>query len=69
MAQFKKGDLVVVKSGGPTMTVSELGDYSFAGGTEDGVKCVWFDQKSIKCEDVFDAAVLKLAPTSFVELI
>jgi uncharacterized protein YodC (DUF2158 family) len=43
MADFKKGDLVQVKSGGPAMTVSDVGNYGgFGGGPEDGVKCVWF---------------------------
>lgn len=53
MADFKKGDTVRVKSGGPLMTVAELGP-------EDGVKCVWFDGKHRE-EDVFDAAVLKIS--------
>ncbi len=34
MATFKAGDLVVLKSGGPVMTVDEQNSY--------GVECVWF---------------------------
>lgn len=63
MAEFSKGDVVQLKSGGPLMTVSDVGNYSGMGtGPEDGVKCVWFDTvKGVqKNQDhVFDAAVLK----------
>lgn len=63
MAEFSKGDVVQLKSGGPLMTVSDVGDYSgTAAGPADGVKCVWFDTvKGVQKnqEDVFDAAVLK----------
>ncbi len=59
MSDFKKGDVVQLASGGPKMTVIDLGDYSGSGlGPVDGVKCQWFE-KSKKFEDVFDAAVLK----------
>ena len=66
MPEFKKGDVVRLKSGGPKMTVSDVGDYTTSGGPEDGVHCVWFDlvkgvQKN--SSDVFDAAVLEIAPT------
>jgi len=37
MSRFKKGDLVELKTGGPTMVVDAIHD-------EDGrVTCVWFD--------------------------
>ena len=55
MADFNKGDTVRLKSGGPLMTVSDLGSY---GATEDGVKCVWFDGTHRE-EAVFDSAVLE----------
>jgi uncharacterized protein YodC (DUF2158 family) len=59
MADFKKGDLVELKSGGPIMTVGEVGDYSgYGGGPSDGVKCIWFERGQ-KEQDVFDSAVLK----------
>ncbi|MGQ7934718.1 YodC family protein [Paraburkholderia sp. D1E] len=59
MAGFSKGDVVQVKSGGPAMTVSNVGDYSGMGtGPQDGVLCIWFDGKK-KVEDVFDAATLE----------
>lgn len=34
--EFKPGDIVQLKSGGPTMTVQEIDD--------GGVFCVWFDK-------------------------
>lgn len=38
MSQFKVGDVVVLKSGSPKMTVSDTG-YD-----EGQIKCVWFDK-------------------------
>jgi uncharacterized protein YodC (DUF2158 family) len=43
VADVKKGDQVQLKSGGPIMTVQEIGDYSMNAGIEDGAFCVWFD--------------------------
>ena len=41
MSQFKVGDIVMLKSGGPSMTVEEI--------QADGrVACSWFDGKSLK---------------------
>jgi len=57
MAQFKKGDLVELKSGGPVMTVAEVGDFTSTG-LADGVKCIWFD-RGRREQAVFDSAVLK----------
>lgn len=59
MADFKKGDTVRLKSGGPPMTVLNVVDYGPAGPTE-CVACVWFDGKR-KEHDIFDSAVLKLS--------
>lgn len=59
MSDFKKGDVVVMRSGGPKMTVADVGDYSGYGlGPVNGVKCQWFD-KTKMFEQVFDAEVLK----------
>ncbi|WP_233343589.1 YodC family protein [Burkholderia cepacia] len=60
MSAFQKGDVVVLKSGGPLMTVSEIGNYSMSAGVENGVLCVWFEKSDAK-EKVFDAAVLKVS--------
>jgi uncharacterized protein YodC (DUF2158 family) len=52
--EFKKGDVVVLKSGGPRMTVSQTGEDSYG---EQKVWCVWFERNT-KHEDTFDPAVL-----------
>jgi uncharacterized protein YodC (DUF2158 family) len=56
--EFQKGDVVVLKSGGPKMTVSNTGDSAFGGGYK--VWCVWFE-KTKKFEDTFEPEVLKKA--------
>lgn len=58
MSSFTKGMVVQLVSGGPKMSVADVGDYGPLN-SSDGVKCVWFDAKNIKCEEVFDAAILK----------
>ena len=57
MAEFKKGDSVRLKSGGPLMTVADIGDFGPTG-PSDGVKCVWFDGKRRE-QDVFDSAIVE----------
>jgi uncharacterized protein YodC (DUF2158 family) len=60
MSEIAKGMIVQLISGGPRMSVTSVGDYSRMGtGPAEGAKCTWFDAKNIKCEDVFDVAVLK----------
>jgi uncharacterized protein YodC (DUF2158 family) len=51
MAQFKSGDVVGLKSGGPVMTVQHYSDTEY-------VVCTWFDGKSLK-RDVFHEASLQ----------
>ena len=51
MAEFKIGDVVILKSGGPAMTVHNIGDYTPTG-PNPGLSCVWFDGVK-KVEDVF----------------
>jgi uncharacterized protein YodC (DUF2158 family) len=46
--QWKVGDVVRLKSGGPAMTVAGLGPYSRA-----GILCTWFDEKNKKSEELF----------------
>lgn len=61
MDSFKKGDVVQLKSGGPLMTVADVGDYSDMGmGPKEGVKCDWFEKDQRRTE-LFDAATLKQA--------
>jgi len=54
---FKKGDVVVLKSGGPLMTIHNLGDYPMAGVTN-GALCIWFDGAK-RQEAVFDVDALE----------
>lgn len=58
MADITKGMVVQLASGGPKMTVTDLGDYSPLH-ARDGAKCVWFDDKKVQQQAVFDVAVLK----------
>jgi len=53
---IKVGDEVQLKSGGPVMTVQQMGDYT-PEGPEDGVLCVWFDGSN-PMERVFAQATL-----------
>ena len=59
MNTIKKGDQVLIKSGGPIMTVQTLGDFSLAKGIEHGALCVWFDGNK-PMEKVFDVEALKV---------
>lgn len=60
MSAITKGMVVQLVSGGPQMSVADTADYSEMGtGPKDGAKCVWFDVKNIRCEAVFDTAILK----------
>lgn len=43
MPQFKKGDVVQLKSGGPCMTIQDIDDYSQDESGELSASCVWFD--------------------------
>lgn len=49
--EFKKGDVVVLKSGGPRMTVANVGASALDG--EQTIWCIWFE-KTKKYEDTFD---------------
>jgi uncharacterized protein YodC (DUF2158 family) len=56
--QFKAGDVVTLKSGGPEMTIDDISKYGM--GSTDRAKCIWFDGKK-KMEDVFELHSLKSA--------
>jgi len=59
MATFKSGDLVVLKSGSPMMTVDAVNTDIFDDNKITGVLCVWFEGK--KLERVrFDHRAIKL---------
>lgn len=51
MSNFQRGDIVRLKSGGPEMTVTDIGKYDYI--DEDRAKCQWFDGNNLK-EKVFD---------------
>lgn len=60
MNEFEIGDVVLLKSGSPMMTVNEI--------LEDGkVECSWFDDKNILQYSVFKSQLLKIykPPKSF----
>jgi uncharacterized protein YodC (DUF2158 family) len=59
LKDFKPGDLVQVKSGGPVMTVEKSGTSATFG--EDFVSCVWFEKvgnKQVAQDRSFTPAVL-----------
>ena len=60
MPRFKSGDLVVLKSGGPTMTVDTVNTDIFDDNKITGIVCVWFVGE--KLERVrFEQGTLELA--------
>jgi uncharacterized protein YodC (DUF2158 family) len=52
---LKPSDVVQLKSGGPMMTVQDVGDYGVQG---TGALCVWFDQQQQQTNAVFAPAML-----------
>ena len=49
MSDFKVGDVVQLKSGGPTMTIQRM----YPNSTPPDAKCKWFDEKSATKEEDF----------------
>jgi len=58
--EFKVGEQVRLKSGGPVMTIENIGNYPMGPNTGDSAKCVWFDGTK-KSEGLFAPATLCLA--------
>lgn len=58
--EFKKGDIVTLKSGGPDMTIEEYPCSDMGIKYDDKAKCVWFDGKKV-CRDTFYLDVLEKA--------
>jgi uncharacterized protein YodC (DUF2158 family) len=56
---FKKGDVVRLKSGGPSMTVDDFGNKEFGGGPL--VFCSWFDADQKHCSKNFAPESLEIA--------
>jgi uncharacterized protein YodC (DUF2158 family) len=55
---FKAGDTVEMKSGGPTMTIDSIGKQFQSSGT-DGAWCSWFDEKNKRQKEWFELTSLK----------
>lgn len=53
-SKFEKGDVVLLKSGGPAMTVSRIND----GSDDPTYECTWFDNDTLRREE-FDEDLLK----------
>ena len=49
MSDFKVGDVVQLKSGGPPMTIQRM----YPDSTPPDAKCKWFDEKSATKEEDF----------------
>jgi uncharacterized protein YodC (DUF2158 family) len=56
---FKVGEVVQLKSGGPKMTIGKIGSQSMSGKTADEAKCSWFDEKNKIQEEWFQLTSLK----------
>lgn len=54
--EWKSGDLVKLKSGGPLMTVDGKNKHA-----EDGYNCSWFDKEDKRNQEVFKADTLEEA--------
>jgi len=57
--EFKEGDIVQLKSGGPKMTIEGIGRYGMVA-TSDNASCVWFEGKNVK-KAVFEIHMLTKA--------
>jgi uncharacterized protein YodC (DUF2158 family) len=55
MTQFKAGDVVILKSGGPKMTVEWAGNAAMTGTPT--VRCTWFDGAKKQSEGFAPEAV------------
>lgn len=67
---FKPGDEVQLKVGGPPMVVMQVADYGPVG-PNPGVQCEWLDDKKKRQEDVFAATSLRryTRPTGSVGIV
>jgi uncharacterized protein YodC (DUF2158 family) len=67
MTAFKSGDLVVLKSGGPTMTVDTVNTDIFDDDKITGVLCVWFVGDKLQ-RVRFDHQAIEPAPLQKIPL-
>ena len=61
-SEFQKGEVVRLKSGGPNMTVENVGQRGMTG--DPTVWCVWFDLERKRQRDTFTPEALERAPSS-----
>jgi uncharacterized protein YodC (DUF2158 family) len=69
MMSFVAGDLVRLKSGGPLMTVEQVGKTSF---DEDGVWCTWFEKignRQVVQRETFPPVVLEKSSKPTVSML
>lgn len=59
MNNFAIGDTVALKSGGPTMTIQEIGEYGYS--NVRSAKCQWFDEGGKASSEIFPLASLEKA--------
>ena len=59
--KFQRGDLVILRSGGPVMTVERESLWSRTSATPTSVVCAWFDGPR-KMQQSFSMDSLKAAP-------
>ncbi len=55
--ELKVGAVVQLKSGGPKMTITEIGKYNYS--DHEQAKCVWFDGAK-KFESLFEEETLEV---------
>jgi len=60
MADFKRGDKVVLKSGGPDMAVERFQAF----GKEQFYLCSWLDENGTRVANSFKPGMIKLALTN-----
>ena len=68
--EFKLGDLVRLKSGGPLMTVEQVGERAMTGG--EAVWCVWFEtvgNKQLMKRETFPPVVLEYSSTPSIGVV
>jgi len=65
--EIKVGDVVMLKSGGPEMTVEDIGDYRGSGGPSNGAKCTWFVEGEKKTEVFAIEALMKVESEPIID--
>jgi uncharacterized protein YodC (DUF2158 family) len=60
--RFSVGDVVTLKSGGPRMTVTQVGPLT--NGASDWLVCQWFDEQGELRQEQFERDRVKLEPRS-----